>query len=308
MNTATPKDYLHLHFIVFLWGFTAILGQLITLPDVELVFYRTLSASLALAALIYLKKAGFKIGRNEVLKIVSVGAIIAVHWVLFFVSATVSSVSICLAGMATGTLWTAILEPLIRKRAVKPHELILGLIIVAGLYVIFRFEFDNALGLALGVASAMCGAVFSIFNSGFTKKHSPLTITFYEMLGACLTVLLFFPVYSGFFTNGKGLQLEVSLSDAGYLAVLVLVCTVYAFSASVNLMKRISAYAMNLTINLEPVYGIMLAVLIFGDKEKMSAGFYSGTLIILFAVLIYPVLDKYVEKRKARLLQKALPN
>ncbi len=308
MAPATPKDYIHLHFIVFLWGFTAILGQLITLPDVELVFYRTMFASATLAALIYFRKIGFKIGRGEVLKILAVGAIIAVHWVLFFVSATVSSVSICLAGMATGTLWTALLEPLIRKRAVKPHELILGLLIVAGLYVIFRFEFDHALGLALGVASAMCGAVFSIFNSGFTKRHPPVTITFYEMLGACATVLIFFPVYSLWFTKNQGLQLSISLQDAGYMALLVLVCTVYAFSASVNLMKRITAYAMNLTVNMEPVYGIILAVIIFGEKEKMSAGFYGGTLIILFAVLIYPVLDKYVEKRKAKFLQKALPN
>ena len=305
---ATLKDYLHLHFIVFLWGFTAILGKLITMPDVELVFYRTMAASVILAGLIYYRKISFRIGKSEALKILSVGGIIAVHWVLFFVSATVSSVSICLAGMATGTLWTALLEPLIRKRAIKPHELILGLIIVAGLYVIFRFEFDHALGLALGVASAMCGAVFSIFNSGFTKRHSPLTITFYEMLGAFLAILAFFPVYAFYFRSGIGLQLAVSASDALYMAVLVAVCTVYAFSASVNLMKRISAFAMNLTINLEPVYGILFAVLIFGEKEKMSAGFYSGTLIILFAVLIYPVLDRYVERRKARLLQKALPN
>jgi len=154
----------------------------------------------------------------------------------------------------------------------------------------------------------MLGSVFGILNSGLTKHHPPVTITFYEMLGACLTILLFFPVYAFYFTDGRGLQLSITWADAGFMAALVLVCTVYAFSASVKLLKRISAFAMNLTINLEPVYGIILAVIIFGEKEKMSAGFYSGTLIILFSVLIYPVLDKYVEKRKARLLQKILPN
>jgi drug/metabolite transporter (DMT)-like permease len=305
---ARLRDYVHLHFIVFLWGFTAILGLLIKLPPVELVFFRTLIAAAALGVLLLAGKGSFRIGLKETGQIMGVGFIICAHWLLFFGSARVSSASICLAGMATVTLWTALLEPVILRRSIKPHEVFLGLVILSGLYVIFRFEFDHALGLALSVASAMGGAIFSIINSQLTKKYAPLTITFYEMLGACLGTVLFFPFYQLFMSPTQELQLSPSLEDWLWIAILALVCTVYAFSASVHLMKRFSAYTMNLTVNLEPVYGIVLAVLIFGDKEKMSTGFYLGAAIILASVLSYPVLDKYITNRKAHLLKDPLPN
>ena len=287
------QDYLQLHFIVLLWGFTAILGKLISIPAVELVFYRTLLAAFLLWVLLFLRKRKFKIGKQEIIKTGATGLLIAAHWILFFVSARIATVSICLAGMSTVTLWTSLLEPIMTKKPIKWYEVVLGLIVISGLYIIFHFEFDHALGLLLAVLSALLAAVFTILNAGFTRRHNPYMITFYEMVGACLGTALFFPVYSNYLSETNTLQLAPLAIDWLYLLVLALVCTVYAYSVSVELMKRISAFVMNLTINLEPVYGIILAVIIFGDQEQMTFGFYLGATIIVLSVLAYPILNKH---------------
>ncbi|MEM8565269.1 MAG: DMT family transporter [Bacteroidota bacterium] len=291
------RDYLQLHFIVFLWGFTAILGLLISIPSVEIVFWRTLLASAGLGALLLLRKRDFKIGLVEGLKIGGTGVLISLHWILFFASARVSTASVCLAGMATCSLWTSLLEPLISRRSIKFFEVMLGLIVILGLYVIFRFEFDHALGLAMAVVSAVLSALFSVINAQFTHRHNPYMITFYEMMGACLGTVLFFPIYTKFFSN-VSLRLLPEGLDWLYILILALVCTVYAYSISVELMKRMSAFVVNLAVNLEPVYGIILALIIFGDKEQMQPGFYLGTGIILLSVLSYPILNRLFKRSK----------
>jgi len=287
------KDYLQLHFIVLLWGFTAILGKLITIPAVELVFYRTLLAAFFLWMLLFLRRRQFTIGRQEILKTTATGLLIAAHWILFFVSARIATVSICLVGMSTVALWTSILEPIMTGKAFKWYEVVLGLVVIIGLYIIFHFEFDHALGLLLAVVSAILAAVFTILNAGFTRKHNPYMITFYEMFGACVGTALFFPVYSNYLSESGVLRLTPTALDWLFLLILALACTVYAYSVSVELMKRISAFMMNLTINLEPVYGIILAVIIFGDQERMTSGFYLGAAMILVCVLAYPLLNKF---------------
>ncbi len=299
MRTET-QDYLKLHFIVLVWGFTAILGALMTIPAVEIVFFRTLLAAAALLALLYYRKLPLRIGRRGVWQTLGTGALIAGHWILFFGAARVATVSVCLAGMATVTVWTSVLEPIMIGRRFRWFELALGLVVIGGLYVIFRFEFDHVVGLLMALGSALLGAIFSILNVRFARDYHPLTVTFYEMTGACLAVVAFFPFYQHFFLAGAPLSLWPSLADWGWLLVLSLVCTVYAFSASVELMKRITAFAMNLTVNLEPVYGIVLAFLVFGEREKMHPGFYVGTLIILSAVVAYPVGNRLQRYRRAR--------
>ena len=296
--TATTKDYLVLHFIVWIWGFTAILGLLITIPSVEIVWYRTLISFVALGIMLYFRKRTFKIGFKEILKILGTGVIISAHWILFFAAARVSTASVCLAGMATCSLWTSFIEPWVNRRKIKAFEVVLGLVVIVGLYVIFRFEFDHALGLTMAVISAILSALFSVINGRLTNRHSPYMITFYEMLGAFLGTTVFFPFYIAYFTTDGLLHLVPTAMDWLYLAILALICTVYAFSVSVELMKRISAFVVNLTVNLEPVYGIVLAVLIFREKEKMQPEFYIGTLIILASVLIYPIINRWY-KRKA---------
>jgi len=286
------KDYLHLHFLVLIWGFTAILGLLITIPPVELVLYRTLFASLGLAVVLFFYRITFRIGKHGIWTLLLTGILIAGHWLLFFGSARVSNASVCLAGMATTSFWTSLLEPLILKKRVKWYEVFLGLFVIVGLYIIFHFEFDHALGLAMGIMSAMLAALFTVLNARYTMVYNHFQITFYEMIGAFVSILLFLPVYKFTIADDQLLQLSPTGMDFLYISILAFICTVYAYSVSVEIMKKISAFSVNLIVNLEPVYGIILAVLIFGEKEKMHIGFYIGSSLIVLAVLAYPILNK----------------
>ncbi|MCG8305972.1 MAG: DMT family transporter [Cytophagales bacterium] len=282
------KDYLHLHLLVLIWGFTAILGLLISIPPVEVVFYRTLIASIGLGLLMCYKNLSFHVGKTQTLKLLFTGVLIAGHWILFFTSARISTASVCLAGMATTSFWTSFLEPVVLKTRIKWYEVFLGIIVIFGLYIIFHFEFDHALGLFLALISAFLAALFTVINGRFAKMLHHQTVTFYEMVGACFSIALFFPLYFMTFAEYHQLNLNLSISDLIYIMLLALVCTVYAYAASIGLMKKISAFTINLTINLEPVYGIILAVLIFGENEKMHFGFYIGAIIILVSVLAHP--------------------
>ena len=295
---AQTKHYLLLHFVVLIWGFTAVLGLLISIPSVEVVFYRTLIASLVLGLLLRIWREPLVLKRMVMSKIIGTGALIAAHWILFFAAARVANASVCLAGMATCSLWTSLLDPLMNKRKIRWYEVGLGLLVIVGLYVIFRFEFDHALGLFMAIISAMLGAVFTVLNATFARTHNAYVITFYEMAGACASIVLFFPFYAAYLSETGTLQLVPTATDWLYLLVLALVCTLYAFSVSVNLMRYVTAFAMNLTNNLEPVYGILLAVLVFGDQEAMSLPFYLGTAIILLSVLAYPVIRR-INRRRA---------
>ncbi|RSK35973.1 DMT family transporter [Hymenobacter metallilatus] len=308
------KDYLRLHFIVLLWGFTAILGKLISVPPVELVFWRTGLAAVGLAGLLAVRKQPWRVGSRGTMQLLGVGALVAAHWITFFLAARLSSVSVCLAGMATLALWTSLLEPLVLWRRVRLYEVGLGLLTMVGLYLVSQAELDQLAGLLVAILSAGLSALFSVFNSRLVKRHTPFQVTLYEMAGACLSIALFMPVYSHYFTEGRGVQLAWKLGQFGpkwwwvgdwlWLLLLAGVCTVYAFSTSVELMKRISAFVVNLTINLEPVYGIMLAVLMYTlhipgfGQEKLSTGFYLGTVVILLSVLIHPVLDQWNQRRQ----------
>ena len=293
----TVKDYLHLHFLVLIWGFTVILGLLITLPSVEMVFYRTLFASIGLAALLAFQKISFAVDRKAIVRLLLTGVIIAGHWIFFFASAKVSTASVCLAGMATTSFWTSLLEPLASKKKIKWYEVFLGLMVIGGLYIIFHFEFNHAVGLVMALVSAFLAALFTVINSKFAQNYHHHQVSFYEMVGACVSIALFFPIYKFTIAENHLLHLELSWMDFGYIVILALVCTVYAYSASIELMKRLSAFTVNLTVNLEPVYGIILALIVFGDKEKMHSGFYIGAAIILISVLAHPLLDRIFRHR-----------
>lgn len=303
MATSTFKDYLLLHFIVLIWGVTSILGLLISLPSLELVFYRTLLAAIGVAVLMGIRKESLRVAPMDLLKIIGVGVLISLHWIFFFWSAKVSTASVCLAGMATTSLWTSFLDPLINKKRIKPFEVALGLLVISGLLVIFQFENGYWLGLFMALAAAFLSALFSILNGRLTFRYNPYQITFYEMAAASLVALLFLPLYS--YIDGTAIQWTWKGFDWFWILILAGICTVYAFSVSVELMKRLSVFSINLTINLEPVYGILLAVLIFGEKEKMTQQFYLGTGIIFISVLIYPVLNYWQKKRKEALIPKA---
>ncbi len=293
-----PKDYLQLHFIVLIWSFTAILGKIITVSAVEIVFYRTMIATIALLLFMYWRKLPIRLSGKELAKVVFAGLLIGAHWILFFGAARVANVSVCLAGMATCSLWTSLLEPIFMRRKLRFFEVLLGGVIIFGLYIIFRFEFNHALGLTMAVVSSLFAAIFSILNGKFVQRHDPYTITLYELGGAFLFASAFLPVFYMYIAAPEEGMISPTSTDWASLAVLALVCTVYAYSVSVKLMKKFSPFALNLTVNLEPVYGIVLAVLIFRESEQMTPGFYAGTLIILGAVLAYPLVNR-IRKRRA---------
>ncbi|WP_159468251.1 DMT family transporter [Dyadobacter sp. 3J3] len=296
-TSTTFRSYLHLHFLVLIWGFTAIVGLMVSVSPIALVFYRTFLAGLGLAVVMLVKKKKFDVTGADLRRMFFVGCILSSHWILFFAAARVSTASVCLAGMATTSLWTSLIEPLVNRRPVKPLEVGLGILAFAGLYVVFRFEFDHALGLGLALASALLAAMFTVANSRLVQRIDAFTITFYEMVGASLFSLLFLIIAE---SQGWTNNMPVWPKGQDWIWILFLawICTVYASTMATQLMKQFSAYLINLTINLEPVYGIALAFFYFGEKERMTQGFYMGTILILLAVLLYPILNgKTFQKR-----------
>jgi drug/metabolite transporter (DMT)-like permease len=292
---ASVVDYFKLHFIVFLFGFTAILGKLISLPSVEMVFYRTILATFGMGALILFIKGSFTLPtQKDFWTLILTGLIVALHWLTFFGSGRVSNPSVSLVGFATCSFWAALIEPIAKGKKIQPMEVGLGIAVLVGLYVIFSFDFNYVLGLALGIASGLTAAVFSVINSKMVTRISSYTITFYEMAAACLGIIVFFPFYKTYFSDGS-LHLIPSPADWFYLALLGWVCSVYAYSQMIDLSKKLSVFFIQLALNLEPVYGIGLALLIFGRQEVMGWNFYAGTLIILTAVALYPILKRNYE-------------
>lgn len=288
--TATTQDYFKLHFIVFLWGFTAVLGKLISIPSVEMVFYRTLLAAVGMGVVMLFLQKPFSISGNDLLKIFLTSIIVAIHWITFFSSGKISNPSTSLVGFATCSFWAALIEPLVKGKKIHWLEIGLGFIVLIGLGIILAFNFQHPLGLFLGVISGLTAAIFSVINSKLIHRVNAYTITFYEMLGACFVILLFMPVYQAL--THTPLNLNASLLDWVYIAIMAWACSVYAFSVSINLSRKISVFFIQLALNLEPVYGILLALLIFGSQEVMSINFYVGTFIVLSAVVLYPVLKK----------------
>lgn len=292
---ASSKDYLKLHFIVFLWGFSAILGKLVSIAAVEMVWYRSILAALGMAAVIYFSRGTFKVTRPDLFRLLAIGGIVSVHWIAFFASARVSNVSVSLVGFATNSVWTALLEPWFNKTPIKKYELVLGVMVLCGLYIIFSFDFQYKLGLLIGIFAGLTSAIFAVLNSRMVRRNSSRTITFYEMVGAALVTGMFLPVFQFYGTKIYFPQLASGM-DFLYIAVLAGVCSVYAYAVAVELMKRVSVFMIQLTLNLEPVYGIIMAVIIFGQREKMNLNFYIGTLVILTAVVTYPFLKKRFDR------------
>lgn len=293
---ASSTDYFKLHFIVFLWGFSAILGKLVTIPAVEMIFFRAIFSALGMGAIIWFAKDSFRVERNDLVKLILIGFVVAVHWLSFFGAARVANVSVSLVGFATNSLWAALLEPWFNKTRFKKYELVLGLVVLLGLYIIFSFDFQYKLGLAIGVFAGFTSALFSVFNSKMVKRIAPRSITFYNMIGVFLGTGLFMPIYQATMATDHQLHLLPPAMDLLYIAVLAGVCSIYAYTVAIELMKRISVFMIQLTLNLEPVYGIIMAVIVFGQQEKMSFNFYIGTLIIMGAVATYPLLKKKFEK------------
>ena len=275
-------NYLHLHFIVFIWGFTAVLGDLITIAAVPLVWFRMLLGFIFVFIYIWFTKRRLKVSLKSLVIFALIGFLIALHWLAFFKAVKVSNVSITLAMMSTGAFFTSLLEPIFFKRKIIKYEVVFGLIVIVGLYIIFKVETAYLTGILFALLSSFLGALFSIFNGMVVKTHDATIISFYELFFGVVFITIFI-----FSTDGFNVSFfDLSSTDWIYILLLASVCTAYAFIAAVHIMKWISPYTLMLTTNMEPVYGIILALLILGDKEYMNPTFYLGALIILMTVIV----------------------
>jgi len=281
-------NYIELHFIVVLLGFTAILGKLIQLSAPTLVWYRTMFAFIALLIWFIISRKKFILPLRQTLQLLGIGLIVGMHWIFFFHAIKVSNVSVTLGCLGSGTLFASLLEPLLFKRRIYWFEVILGLIIIAGLFLIFQFETRYVNGIIFSLIAFFLSSLFTVLNKKITFNFNQNVVGFYEMIGGFIGVT----IYLFYNDNLNAKDLSFTLNDFIFLAVLAIVCSAYAFSAIVRIMKDISAYVVVLSINLEPIYGIILAFFIFGESEYMTLGFYLGTLILISSVFLYPLLEK----------------
>jgi len=288
-------NYLHLHFIVFIWGFTAVLGALITLEATPLVWYRMLIACVLIYIYVVWKKIKLKFKTLTLLGFSLAGLIIALHWITFFAAIKASNVSVTLAVLSTGAFFTSLLEPLFYNRKIIWYEVLFGIFVIVGLYIIFDVETHFYLGMLLALCSAFLSALFSVINGKFAVKYPATSISFWELLFGTLCITVFLFATQSFEIS----FFKISKTDWLYLFILASACTAYAFIASVHVMKWIKPYTVMLTINLEPIYGIILALIILGDKEYMSTQFYYGACIILATVILNGII-KTRNRRKSK--------
>ena len=292
MQNDNLKSYLHLHLIVFIWGFTAILGALISLNALSLVWFRMLFAVGFIAIYIGFKKLPIRVSKKALWQFLLLGLIIALHWFTFFHAIKISNISITLACLSTGAFFTALLEPILYQKKIVWYEVFFGLLVFFGLYIIFDVEKNYFWGILTALASAFLSALFSVINSKLVKSHDATVISFYELSGG-VVFFTFLLLFTHSFTPAF---FSLSTKDFMYLMILSSVCTAYAFIASTSIMKFLSPYTVMLTINLEPIYGIILAVLIFKEKERMSFEFYIGAVIILLIVLLNSIIKSYKKR------------
>jgi len=308
MQNAKLVSYLHYHLIVFIWGFTAVLGALISIEAIPLVWYRMGIASILIYLYVKWKKIDLGVNRKTFIGFTIAGIIIALHWITFFGAIKAANVSVTLAVMSTGAFFTSILEPLVYKRKIIWYELFFGLVVIVALYIIFDVETSYHLGIGLALISALLSAVFTLINGKFAHKHNPAKISFYELLIGTLFIMVFYAFAKAYttFLNTDIFTIPIDFesifvltgADMIYLFILASICTAYAFIASVKVMKHLSPYTLMLTINLEPVYGIILAFLILGDAEKMSTEFYYGAIVILMVVLLNGIFKNRISFRR----------
>ena len=288
------KYYILLHFIILIWGFTGILGKIISLDPIPLVWYRVMIALISLGIILPILKRSLKLNSlREFLLLAFVGVLVAIHWVTFYMAIDLSTASLGILCLSTTTIHVAWLEPLITGRKFSWIELVLGSIVIYGIYFVSAdFNAQDYEALAYGLVSALLAAIFSVFNGKLAQTMAPTKITFYEMLtgGAFLTVLL---IARGEMTPEL---FDISIEDILWLLFLGLLCTSFAFLVTVELIKRLGAFTVSLSVNMEPVYTIILAIVLLGENEIVGTQFYIGASIIVTVVLINPILKRILRK------------
>ena len=289
MPSVKFKNQLHLHFLVFIAGFTAILGELISIDAIALVWFRMAIAAVMMFGYIKIKRVDLKIPFKTILKFFVAGIIIALHWITFFAAIKASNISITLAMFSTGAFFAAFIEPLFFRRKIIGYEIFFGLVVIFGVVLITQTELRYLTGILLGISSALFSTLFAVLNGKFVEQHSATVISFYEFIGG----VTFISLYLLFSDQGFSEDFFIlNSTDWICLFILASICTAYAFIASIHVMKQITPFSVVLTYNLEPIYGIVLALVLFPETETMTPMFYVGALLIICTVLLNAVYKK----------------
>ena len=290
MLNAKAKNYLHLHFLVFIAGFTAILGKEISIDSISLVWYRMIIAGVLMFLFVKFSRINLNVGINVIFKFSLAGILIAIHWITFFESINQSNVSIALAMFSTGAFFASIIEPIFFKRKIIKYEILFGVIVVLGVWLITQSELKYLNGIILGIVSALFSTLFAVVNGQFVKNYNASSISLYEFISGVFFISLFIIFFKG------GFNFEYfTLSSKDWILILILasVCTAYAFIGSVHVMRYLTPYTVMLTYNLEPVYGILLALILSPENEIMSPQFYYGAILIISTVLLNGIIKNY---------------
>jgi drug/metabolite transporter (DMT)-like permease len=285
-----------MHLAVFLWGFTGVLGRAITLQEYPLVWYRTMITATIFVIILFYRKEFIKITGRELLRFMGIGTIIAIHWVAFYGSIKYANASIALTCLATAGIFTAILEPIVLKVKFNVKEIIIGFIALIGMYSIYHFEVQYAFGIMLGIFASILSAVFTILNKKIIHKYPSRLVAFYEIGSGFLFLTLLLPVYLYLQPNVSFVPIHY---DWIWLLILSLCCTVWGQSLALSALKKLSSFTTVLMVNLEPVYGILLAMLIYHENKDLGIGFYLGILLIAFSVALHTLM-MYIEKKRER--------
>jgi drug/metabolite transporter (DMT)-like permease len=293
-NKNNSFTFLNLHIIVIIFGFSGVLGKLIELDAIHIVLFRTLIAALTLIfwGIITKNKAVFEYKSLKAGALV--GIILAFHWLTFFHAIKVSNVSVTLGCLGTASFFAAIIEPISDKKKMSFIDILASIIIIVGIYIIFRFEFRFAKGILFAVISALLAAIFSVINKHLSKTHDYKSLGL-SQLSIAFGTMLVISLFKGY--NLHSITFQMHSLDYVYLILLGTIGTAYAYTETISIIKKLSAYTVVLAINLEPVYGIILAILVFGETEKMTSGFFIGAAIILTTVIFYSFKEKLISPK-----------
>ena len=275
---------LKMHVAVFLWGFTGILGRAISLQEYPLVWYRTGITAIIFYFILHYRKEFVPISRSELLRFARIGSVISIHWVAFYGSIKYANASIALTCLATAGIFTAIIEPMVLKTKFSLKEMSIGFIALIGMYFIYHFEIRFAIGIGLGILASVLSSVFTIMNKKIVNDYPARMVAFYEIGSGFIFLSLLLPIYLYYFPQTR---LMPTTSDFGYLFILSLCCTVWGQSLALSALKKLSSFTTILMVNLEPVYGIFLAILFYHENKDLGIGFYIGISLIACSVLLH---------------------
>lgn len=291
------KAFIQLHIAVFFAGFTGVLGRLITLNEALLVWYRLLVTCSVIWGIYFFQRRKTTANRSQMLQASGIGFILILHWVTFYAGIKISTISTTLVCLSSMGFFTAILEPLILRKPYDLVEILLGILVIAGISIVFHFDPHYKKGIIISLFSALLASIFPVLNRGLLQKMDPGSATRYQLSGGFLFMTLLLPVYLYFFPSSR---LIPSLSDWLWIGVLAIACTVLAFDLFMKALQKIPAFTVNLTYNLEPIYGIAMAFLIYREDKTVSAGFYYGFSLIIATVILQTIRLKQITRKRTQ--------